>query len=902
MSKIIINILLWLTFVWLFSWFLVYLFFSWNNEKIDKPKDYSHFIWKELYKKSEDWKIELSKSELKKDELIENWFTREWIDIFSEIYSNKYDYTLSQKENSIDIELWNWTYFFDFKNPLKKVTIHWNIYDIILQNWWSLYVENWDNTVKIISFNAKAEIQYINRKTKKLNFRSYLYPHRYIGFRVRILKTKVNLYSLRLSKLTQGGLFEFSFNGILEKRNLWFIKSWWNVLKDGYNNSFLNDSNKEFLLNVINDYLNKKEVFEKDLIEVKNIKVWTVFWIDYIKDYFNLFFNKNKKCLYYKTIILDDIVRLFNEKKLNNDIILRIHSNLEKLKVLDHIEYEKVYSILESYYLLSLNDYNWDFVNSKTLYVNLFWKILNKKINDLLIYDIYNKFNFSWIDMFSELNKLFLKKVDLNPLEEDYKLLFMRDIVLNWFISWDLDNNNFNKLLDLFVLYSKSNDINFDDTDKNKISDSRKEIIIITRIIVNKDLLSVFNNSIRNRYFEKERKEWILINNSEKIIDIKLLKKWFNRYINFFDSNIDYLNSNDRYDSIIKKYSLLKSEFNEYSLALSDYALYKSKKSSFESLLMTSNTLSSEEENKLSKKKFIKFISKFKWVNINWIDLILDNKESTYDIKKININWKVFSFKLYPFRWNRIDSIVFLDNNINREDYNFYNKLRFKRYDLDDLKEDYEEKKKKEKLQNAEKYNFDNIFKIIFFPEVKNTNSVNTLSNNSKVERKYEDNVIRYFKWVKLLWNKWEFKNLESFMKIKYDNLFVKKVEWYDKKAKINFVDADLWFRIKKWNKLIMSRAYVDSDYKLEWDDHYFYNTKIKPYKKDKTWKNILLFWDNLHIKLIWKTDLLDFKGEMNKVISNIDKIIIEYNKNINEWFSIREINYELENHTFSFK
>jgi len=60
MSKIIINILLWLTFVWLFSWFLVYLFFSWNNEKIDKPKDYSYLIWKELYKKSEEWKVELS--------------------------------------------------------------------------------------------------------------------------------------------------------------------------------------------------------------------------------------------------------------------------------------------------------------------------------------------------------------------------------------------------------------------------------------------------------------------------------------------------------------------------------------------------------------------------------------------------------------------------------------------------------------------------------------------------------------------------------------------------------------------------------------------------------------------------------------------------------------------------
>ena len=974
MSKVIIQIMLGLVFLGLFSWFILYLFFSDNWKKIDKPQNYSYLIWKEIYQKNDKWVFVVKKNSVIANDLI----YREWIDMFSEIYSQKSDYTFTDKKNIIDIKLWNWKYFLDFKNPFKKIVIHWNIYDIYLDKWWTIYVDNSEKYVKIISFNVKAKINFINRETKKTNFISYLYPHKFIAFSVKILRPQVNIDSSRLSQLTMKkfGYFKNSYTDFLKNKELIFIDTAWKKT------TFLKESEKNNLINIINIYFNKNKKYNLELDNIKKNNVWTVFWIEYIKEYFDLFFNEKKKKFYYKTIILDDIVRLFSDKDTDNKISFRLKENLNKLKQLDKLEYKKIKNILDTYYLIALND-NLRIINSsKIWYINLFSKILNTKNVDLYLMQIYDKFNFWYWNVFLDLDKYFWKNKKLSLIEEEYYFWFIRENISSWFEGKLLNEKSFLRLLDLFVKYSKINEkeiiiklpdslkenltkkykdellTKFGNTLSNeemydliqkKIEDYKKGLKIkkiITQILDNEVLLEKFNKEIKKRYF-KEKLDWdILIRNNNKIDKLDYLKKGFNNYIVFFENKKVYLDEDKTlYENTIKNYEIIKENFTEYFSALGDYVSYQNWKKYWSWPQIYEN----KSKDKLSKIKLQKFIYQFKWIDFKTIDLdIVDNYY--YDIKNINIKWVWFSFKLYPSLWNRIDSIKRHNDENGKINDNqiFYKQLPFKRYSLSNMKKDYEQMqkriKKDEVLKN--KFKYENIFINIFFPEIVKNNlcewtrpiskwiiygskniseSLNikewTYKNFdetdeekwclwkcanwyerdwTKCKKNNENRFIRYMKSVKLLWNNWEFSSLEPALKIWYNNLFVSQEDSIKKELLISFKNSDLKFRIKSWKKMVMSYAYLDWHYKLDEENHYFYNMKLTPYLKDKKWKISKIFGDN-SINLIWNKDLVDFKYDMKNIMWNIDYIIIEFNKFVSINGSVNNIMYDLKTKKVSF-
>jgi len=979
MSKVIIQIMLVLAFLSLFSWFILYLFFSGNWKKIDKPQNYSYLTWKETYQKNDKWVFVVEKNSVISSDLI----YRQWIDMFSEIYSQKIDYTFTDKKNTIDIELWNWKYFIDFKNPFKKVVIHWNIYDISLDKWWTIYVDNSEKYVKIISFNVKAKINFINRKTKKNNFTSYLYPHKFLGFSVKRLKPNKNIDRSRLSQLAMKrfGYFKNSYADFIKNKELIFIDAEWKKT------TFLKESEKNNLINIINIYFDKNKKYNLELDNIKKIDVWTVFWIEYIKEYFNLFFNKNKKILYYKTIILDDIVRLFNDKDKENKISSRLKENLNKLKQLDKIEHKKIKNILDSYYLIALND-NLSIINtSKNVYNNLFSKILNIRISNLSLIQIYDKFNFWGWNIFLELDKYFWKNKKLSLIEEDYYLWFIRENISSW-LEWKslnekpLNKKSFSRLLDLFVKYSKINEkeiiIKLSDSVKEdltkkykeelltksgntlsneemhdliqkKIEDYKKELKIekiIRQILDNEILLEKFNKEIRKRYF-KEKLDWnILIRNNNKIDKLDYLKEWFNNFIVFFDNQKVYLDEDKTlYENTIKNYKIIQDTFAEHFSALNDYISYQS----WKKYGWWPKTYQWKDYNKLSEIKLKKFIYKFKWIDFNTIDVKIE--KSYYDIKNINIKWEWFSFKLYPFLWNRIDSIKRHkdENGKINDNQTFYKQLSLKRYSLNNMKKDYEQMQKRIKKDEVlkDKFKYENIFINIFFPEnVKNnlcgwtrpiskwiiygsqniSESLNikewTYKNFHKTDeekwclwkcenwyerdwekckKNNESKFIKYIKSVKLLWNNWEFSSLEPALKIWYNNLFVSQEDSIKKELLISFKDSELEFRVKNWKKMVMTYAYLDWNYKLDEENHYFYNMKLAPYLKDKKGKETLIFGKWNYITLIWERKLVDFKYYMRKLMWNIDYIIIEFNKFLNENGSVNNIMYDLKTNKVSF-
>ena len=184
---------------------LVFFSFSWSDKNVTILPDF----WKSQigeYKHEQIGTWEDTKSKAVSSELTK-WNNEEVLEknlnIFTSIYSNNSNYTVSKKSKKIELTIWTWAYLIDSKNPFHEIVINVWEYNVSLKNGGMVYIENTWEKGFIVSLNNITNVSF------EKGVEMYLYPHMYFWFKVSRFSKRNKIDSLRLSQLANS-LWYFS--------------------------------------------------------------------------------------------------------------------------------------------------------------------------------------------------------------------------------------------------------------------------------------------------------------------------------------------------------------------------------------------------------------------------------------------------------------------------------------------------------------------------------------------------------------------------------------------------------------------------------------------------------------------------------------------------------------------
>lgn len=833
---------------------------------------------KPFYEKIKLWLFEVKNENnifsLKETNNIEKWdlFVKK-LDYSDKIFFSTWNIDIQNNNWITTITLTNWMFFFDFKKINSNYIIKWKWFEI--KNKWPWYfIINSINPNRniVFSLNSLIDLKLKNYNTNENMTSVFLYPHSYL-----VLNPMKNVF------LKNADLLKVSQNF-----NLWYFTE-----KIITNNSI----SKDFIDLISLKNKKDEKIIENILLIIKQdnkdkIKIYndflkssfsTLTWEDFINKYSNLFINHWKMSIFHKNIIIRNLNKLLSDNKNSTDTINKIINSSKVLEKIDKDWFEEIKNIITYYYEVSLSS-NIN-INSKINLTNLINKLNNEKFileNKSLISleKTFFDYDFTWGDSFYKEVSLFrknyfddlninlkwekTKKYSIENMEKvDYLLFFMENLLL----SSDFSDRNID-----------TKDIIFIFNDYVKIANSfyvfNDETIKRTWLFTNSKILNKFIDILEDNYFYKERNEfWLLkLKENEKINseDIVLLENNINEIIKFFKEQLFILKPDKitKDKIIIKQYWDLEKKYAEYFSALKNYKEYWLKYDKNKNNLLTTNSVNENNEKLvLSLNDAREYLNKFNWINLdNSLISIMDYNycilpdEKTnnivvelpycYKIENLNIDWRNISFLLHPFEENKIDEISIED------------KSKAWSYKLNEIKTILDEKIKTSSSEDREKYDFYNFMINTFWQKVNNYENVNNFVINEE-ETIEEDSVIKIFKRNKLLWDNWDFKTLNWFLDINYNDLIVTKLESWeysiDLKSSImniNLPEGQSFY----WN---FSSIYNFST------KHSFINPKIKLI--DKNSEVELLLWNTLD--LIWEYKVNTVNEEIKKVFEYLNEI-----------------------------
>jgi hypothetical protein len=844
MKNIVSKIILIFLFIGLFFIFTFYTFFSWEKKEISKPDFNISKIWEEVL----------------------NWSISDKIDFYTTIYSKNKNY----KATKNNILFWTWVYLIDSRDIFSTINLDMWDNNVLLKWGWIVYIDNNPKYKKIISFNNKIKVNFLNKNTNKKSVEVYLYPHMSFWFKPYRFFKEEKADSLRVSQLWDLKYFNQNFSEIIN----------WD------NNTFIKKNKISFLSQSLQNIIKNQKKYSNQLEELKNINFWNIDSF-YIERYFSLFYNNRKKIIYYKNKTLNLLIELLNSNDAKT--VFEILKNIELIKELDLEESNKMKEFTkEIFYLVSYNLWkdSDSIQNSYDLLISRMFKINdNRKIK--LTKDV-DRYNYLWdFTKYLNLSVLDIENKSLEDIDKQYYILFKQNLLVSNLSNLDIEQKYYDILLKWFTSYSRN-------IEKNISVKNRDEFIVNIKYNIN--LLEKISSSFEYRYFEEGRNSQNLLTFKGKnnIKNILLIEKSIENIFEKYKKSTTYLEQNlYKYNPIIVRYTSIKKELKEYISALTSYSLYK-KKYSKVNIELTKVKIYEDQEDILTKDKFINYISQFSWINLSSIDVEIN--EDFYKINNISINWRDFSFELLPYSWNIIQDIVYKKNwgYKNIREKGFYTHIESTSYALDKDKEKYRELFEKAKNEDKEKYNFSNYFRnTLFLSEDKNKEIYEEQSNSNQ-----DDEIIQTFKRAKLLWNKWEFRNIKNTLNLNYSNLDVKRKTW--KIFLIKILNSELRVIIKENNRNINYWAVFNSDYKLENNRHYFYNIKLEPFIKKNSSDKRELF-PNVKFKLSWKIELADFEKQIKKLFLQIPEINKKYLELSNSK-KITQITYSIVTGKYYFK
>ncbi len=835
LSVFVIFVISFLTFNT--GWWVKLDYFS----KFELPKEWNFSITED--KNSEFKEFDISQK---------SQIFMERFDYIDEIfYSKKWSYTKEQVNNNTSLKIWKWKYFFSFSYP-RKYEISWS--GISLSFTWpiKLYI-NSESTDKldILSLDNVSELTLLWLADNKPKTKVYIYPHMLFKFNLKLNNILANSDLFRVYQLNDGTSYvnQNLYTSLYNLENFpnldnYFFKGTLNYFKNEYKNNTVIDS-----------------------ILKENFNNMTY---DYIKKYFYIFVNDNKKIAYYKDLIYMNLLKIYMSSDNNNSIFSETQDYYKNLKNLSKDDYNDMIKILVYFKNKFLYDNKPENIEKEMKYDEILWGVLGfQKLEwNYMLYYIFNLYDlwenddfFNWIISFSD---SFLwdnwLKIEENKLlwyndSKNIKLWYYISFLENIIRSHLLNNFNIDEIKGIINVFNKYSLLS------TNIYSNWNEWVKKTAMVLHINLLKELSEYFRNAFFEKDLERWVMLVKKSKInieSDIILLfDRSYNNLINFFKSNKFIFNEDLENDNLnLKEYEFISINFLEYLNALENYDKYKSEKND----LYNIKTIWWDNIKKVfyTVDDINNYLADFNWVDKNSIKIKTDAIGNIFSLA-LTIGWKDFSFDLYPY-----------DNYLLKNIYIDWVKKSFS-YPLGLIKEQMD--KKFEKSSNPEDKNI-NDFKNFFINTFLKTRSNNPgwLESNIDIPEFKEDTEILVFKRDKLLSPNWEFAILKDFSKIEMNNIIVSS-------ADIKLKDVKLFFTFNEGGNNNIYWAYLNSDYFIK--DHYFKNIKLKIYKSILEWeKNIEQFWlwNEKNVDIIWNLWILSMKDFISNILSYYNNIVFVNN------------------------
>lgn len=528
---------------------------------------------------------------------------------------------------------------------------------------------------------------------------------------------------------------------------------------------------KENLTTIVKYLKNKLNSNYK--LDISNFKIWN--FSKYIDRYLVLFKNDEKKKLYYKNLLLQDLVFLLQTNKVNIQIQNEILSYLNKIKELDINEYENSKNLVYYFYLYSKNDLSINNINTYENFAQLITSIQNIDFeiskNKIVLTNMYNSFDFiEDFNIFYNIDEFLLyytKEVELNQDNIDYLLMFLENLIAN------NENLNYNYTKNILKATWYYITILIDHTDSDNYTYLKTNIYNIVELLNNINLI------LKDNFFEVNRDEYKLLIRNKNTIDNNIISEFnnnFEKLKNYFQVNIIKITSDSNFELLIENYHNIIKSLDEIILALDDNEKYKKEYSSFSNLLQEDSIKIDTTNSINTVDKLISYLNDFNGI---WFDskTSINEKNELYckkideqnleektmycfEIKNISItnsNYeKVYiDFLFLPYENNTISDIYITKN----DETSFLSRT----YDLDYLKESMNEKIKTiTTIEDRYKYDFTNFF-ILTFNNITEEDNVITEEDNTNFVIE-ESKIVRTFKRNKLLWEEWDFAILNWFL------------------------------------------------------------------------------------------------------------------------------------------
>lgn len=896
------KIFLGLISISIFAFLIFFTFISNNLNNFEIPYYEKIDLW--LFELNNDEENKISLNKLSKENSYSWKILVEKINISDKIIFTSWSIETKNDKWTIVITITPWIYFFDLKEINLKYIIKWKWFEITNKWPWIFFINNLNSRKNIVfSINSLLDLNLKNIKNDDNITSLDLYPHSYLIFNPQKNIFVKNSDLLKISQVFT--LWYFGNKIITINENTIISEKFINLisLKDKNYNKLIENS-----LLLIKQELDSSTTIIDNFIKY-NFSLLP--WEEFINKYFFILINPNKKNLYYKNIIIRNLHKLIKDKNINVDEYDNLIKNYNTLKQIDKKWSEELKNIIKYYYksiIKSNND-----LEKKVQFSKLINKINNTNYisnlsSPIFLEQIFLSYEYLTNNNFYKDISIFTQKYinELNNSVEntnkdtyniekvDYLLYFLENILLTSnFSSSNIDTK------DLIIIFNDYIEI------ANWFYSYSNEKVKRTWLFTNSKILNKFNTIIVNKYFEKNRdnnnlliiKKDLSISENEVI----LLEKNINNIFNYYNNNVLYLNANinNKDKFIIKLYSTLNKKYTEYFSALKNYKEYILLYDKRKNELLNTNTINENNELLvLSIKSAKKYLNQFNWIQtINTKITVMgynyclypnDKNEQLpikipycYKINNLNVDSNNVSFLLHPFEKNRIDEII------------IENEIKSWSYKLDEIKLFLDEKQKTNSQSNNQ-YDFNNFLISTFWQKKLKNLDTNELVNNNQTTI-YEDPIIKIFKRNKLLWNSWDFINLEWFLTINYNNLIVKKQNNKDYSIEIN----DSLFNLQLWKNKDYSWLFT-SIYIFN-PKHSFINPKIKLI--EKKYKKKLLLWNYIYI--IWEYKVNDIKTEFRNVFNDYEKIkyIVD---NVNQilWINDIKITYikNINNINFEFK
>ncbi len=771
-------------FLFWFFLFIIFLFFSFNTSRQKLDDNFlnsivSYSSWFSEFSASGNIsKIDENTSFAAKNIVFKD-------SLLNTVYAQIADKTAINLETNWTKKVFNigtWIFLMDLNDPSFDYEIKWQGFDIKLLSLWKIFIDNRiTSKIQVFPINSTVNLSLMDQKNRFALTNLYLYPHMnfYFDSSRNIYLKNADLY--RISAIDTVSYLKTNIYTSDKQINPEFEKDFF-VMFD--------DTKKQFFIDTVSFISSTQESISKNYTSIKDSEIYNFWGISYIQNYFFLLFNSEKKTIYYKNLILEQLKSLFVSDSSNTELISSINQNMLSLDAMSHSDYLELSEIAKGFYMQLYQYDNTEDYNAEINFYKLIALLNNKAVaaKDLETFYYLSAFYSSYdTSNFSKSFYYYLKDYIKTYLFTNMAILTDETGELA-FKNTNLGNNlNQVKQLDYFsfMLYNTLiSSFDLSDLDRDDLLFVTKQYILLNNLIIrtmwdDKRTLSqvYYNNTLARKILDNFKQIYFTGNrNTENLLelkpDVQLLNFTTDQFnslasifwvINkFYSKNFSLLDSNNSTSDrlVDASYREINSTNDEYILAAKDYDSYtlqydKTKKA----LLDTKTVWSATWELALNKENFISYMSIFNSVDASNAEVsILENH---YEIKNVFVAWINMWFSLYPREANRITNVIFGAQKLTVS------------YKLDNIRDNY-----KDLYSNAatnedrEKYDFKNFFINTFVNKQIDTKEYYT-NNTSKIVD--TDKAIIILKKDKLLWDQGEFKIVSDLLPIKYENINVVK-------------------------------------------------------------------------------------------------------------------------------